>query len=77
MLVWTNNVGCIFSVKSLNTFLLLELSIHSLHLLISTTLDHLYSRRNYHDHVKDIVLEALSKRENKKFFSLVLDSSIT
>jgi hypothetical protein len=79
---WTGTMGYMFAVKPLDDVfvartlytLTIPTYIDELASFIDT-LDHLYSWRNYHVHIKDIVLEALCKREKEKFFSSVLGSS--
>lgn len=79
---WTGTMGYMFAVKPLDDAfvastlytLTMPTYIDELPFFINT-LDHLYSWRNYHIHIKDIILEALSKREKEKFFSSILGSS--
>ncbi|KAG1139758.1 hypothetical protein G6F37_011559 [Rhizopus arrhizus] len=79
---WTGAMGYMFAVKPLDDVfvastlytLAMPTYIDELPSFIDT-LDHLYSWRNYHVHIKDIVLEAICKREKENFFSSILDSS--
>lgn len=79
---WTGTMGYMFAVKPLDDVfvartlytLTMPTYIDELPSFIDT-LDHLYSWRNYHVHIKDIVLAALCKREKEKFFSSVLGFS--
>ncbi|KAI8989351.1 hypothetical protein BDB01DRAFT_718389, partial [Pilobolus umbonatus] len=81
---WAGNMGYMFAVKPLDDVfvartlytLTIPTCIDELPFFIDT-LDHLYSWRNHHVHIKDIVLKALCKREKEKFFSSVLGSSTT
>ncbi|KAI7854231.1 hypothetical protein BDC45DRAFT_535674 [Circinella umbellata] len=82
---WTGTIGYMFAVKPLNDVfvtrtlytLTIPIYIDELPSFIDT-LDHLYSWRNYHALIKDIVLEAFSKREKERFFySSMLGSSTT
>ncbi|KAI8092134.1 uncharacterized protein B0P05DRAFT_621871 [Gilbertella persicaria] len=79
---WTGTMGYMFAVKPLDDVFVARILytlatptyLDELPSFIDT-LDHLYSWRNYHVHVKDIVLEALCKREKETFFSSVLGPS--
>lgn len=81
---WMGTMGYMFAVKPLDDVfvartlctLTMPTYIDELPSFIDT-LDHLYSWRNHHIHVKDIVLEALCKQEEGMFFSSVLGSSTT
>ncbi|KAI9244092.1 hypothetical protein BY458DRAFT_426278, partial [Sporodiniella umbellata] len=79
---WTGTMGYMFAVKPLdNVFVARTLCTLTIPTYIDElpsfidTLNHLYSWRNYHVLIKDIVLEALSKREKERFFYSVLGSS--
>ncbi|KAI9486911.1 MAG: hypothetical protein EXX96DRAFT_551092 [Benjaminiella poitrasii] len=79
---WTGTVGYMFAVKPLDdVFIARKLYTLATPTYIDElpsfidTLDHLYSWRNYHTYIKDIVLEALGKREKENFFSSLLGSS--
>lgn len=79
---WTGTMGYMFAVKPLDDVfiastlytLAMPTYIDELPSFIDT-LDHLYSWCNYHVHIKDIVLEAICKREKESFFSSILRSS--
>ncbi len=79
---WMGNMGYMFAIKPLeDVFVASTLYTLSTPTYIDElpsfldTLDHLYSWRNYHIDIKDIVLKAFDKHEKEKSFSSMLDFS--
>ncbi|KAG2209948.1 hypothetical protein INT47_003383 [Mucor saturninus] len=81
---WTGNMGYMFAVKPLDDVFVTK-TLYTLTIptyidelpYFRDTLDHLYSWRNYHVLIKDIILRTLFKREKERFFYSVLGSSTT
>ncbi|KAI8967740.1 hypothetical protein BDF20DRAFT_1004608 [Mycotypha africana] len=75
---WVGNVEYMFAIKPLEdafvarTLFTLATPIYTDELpSFLDTLDHLYSWRNYHLCIKDIILKALAEREKEKLFSSI------